>query len=251
MCGHDGHMATLLAATQALVNNRGKIPKGKRVRVLFQPAEEGTGGAKPMIKEGCLDGVQEVYGFHNMPDFDEGDIRVVSGPIMASSTTVKMRVIGQGGHGSVPHMLKDVITCGGAIINNLHTVKSRGIDSKENFIFSITKFESGFTYNVFPDDATILGTIRTYDAKVLEKVKEKMIHIATKTAAAFECKVEFEINDKYPPTVNHPRETEHVVRLAEKHFGKVKTEGLPITAAEDFSYYLLERPGCFYMLGTK
>ena len=168
MCGHDGHTTTLLATTQVLCKNRDKIPKGKKVRVLFQPAEEGTGGAKPMIKEGCLEGVEEVYGFHNMPHFKEGEIRVIPGPIMASSTTVKMRVIGQGGHGSVPHLIKDVISCGGAIINNLHTVKSRGIDSKENFIFSITKFESGFTYNVFPDDAIILGTIRTYDPKVLE-----------------------------------------------------------------------------------
>lgn len=191
-----------------------------------------------MIKEGCLEGIQEVYGYHNIPTFDEGDIRVIPGPIMASSTTVKMRVIGQGGHGSVPHLLKDVITCGSAIIANLHTVKSRCIDFNDIFIFSITKFDSGFTYNVFPDDATILGTIRTFNLRTLEEVKASMIHIATTTAEAFGCKVEFEINDKYPPTVNHKTETEHVVRLAEKYFGSVKTEGLPMTAAEDFSYYL-------------
>lgn len=167
-----------------------------------------------MIEDGCLDGVDEVYGFHNMPYFEEGDIRVKPGPIMASSTTVKIRVVGQGGHGSVPHMLKDVITCGGAIINNLHTIKSRCVDSKENFIFSITKFDSGFTYNVFPDDATILGTIRTYKQEVLNLVKEKLQHIARQTAETFGCQVEFELNDKYPPTVNHETETEHVIRIA-------------------------------------
>lgn len=121
-----------------------------------------------MIKEGCLKGVDEVYGFHNIPNFDEGDIRVVSGPIMASSTMVKIKVIGKGGHGSVPHMIKDVISCGAAIISNLHTVKSRGIDSKENCVFSITKFDAGYTYNVFPDEATILGTIRTYNMQTLD-----------------------------------------------------------------------------------
>lgn len=91
-----------------------------------------------MIKEGCLDGVDEVYGFHNIPNYDEGDVRVCEGPIMASTTKVKINVIGQGGHGSVPHLIKDVITAGSAILNALHTIKSRGIDSKENFTFTLT-----------------------------------------------------------------------------------------------------------------
>jgi hippurate hydrolase len=138
MCGHDGHMATLLSAAEVISKNKNKIPTGKKVRLLFQPAEEGPGGALPMIKEGCLDGVDEVYGYHNIPNFEEGDIRVCEGPIMAKVTTVKIKVIGQGGHGSVPHMIKDVISAGAAILNALHTVKSRCIDSKENFIFTLT-----------------------------------------------------------------------------------------------------------------
>jgi metal-dependent amidase/aminoacylase/carboxypeptidase family protein len=127
------------------------------------------------------------------------------------------------------------------------------VDSRENFVFSITKFDSGFTYNVFPDDATILGTIRTYKKEILELVKEKLYHIARSTAETFGCQVEFELNDKYPPTVNHATETEHVIRVAKKYIGEkhVKSEGLPMTASEDFSYYLLNKPGCFYMLGTK
>lgn len=120
------------------MKNRAKIPKGKKIRLLFQPAEEGPGGALPMIKEGCLDGVDEVYGYHNFPKFTEGDVRVISGPLMAGSTVVKMKVSGKGGHGSVPHMIQDVISAGAAILNNLHTVKSRCIDSKENFIFTLT-----------------------------------------------------------------------------------------------------------------
>ena len=138
MCGHDGHMATLLGAAEVMIKNRHKIPKDKRVRLLFQPAEEGPGGALPMIKEGCLEGVDEVYGYHNIPNFDEGDVRVIDGPIMAEVTVVKIKVIGKGGHGSVPHMLNDVISAATAIHTALHTVKSRCIDSKEHFIFTLT-----------------------------------------------------------------------------------------------------------------
>ena len=102
MCGHDGHMACLMAAAQVLQANRAKIPKNKRVRLILQPDEEGEGGADPMIKEGCLKDVDEVYGFHNIPNFDEGDIRVCDGPFMAAETSVEIKIIGQGGHGSTP-----------------------------------------------------------------------------------------------------------------------------------------------------
>ena len=191
-----------------------------------------------MIIEGCLEGVDEVYGYHNIPNFDEGDIRVVAGPIMASSSMVTITLHGKGGHGSQPHAIIDVLSCGAALVTNLHTVKSRGVDSRENCIFSVTKFEGGHTFNVFPDTATILGTIRTYNTATLETIKSKIKQITLATAAAFGCTADFDVNDKYPPTINHEREVEHVVRLANAHFGGVKTEGLPMTAAEDFSYYL-------------
>jgi amidohydrolase len=206
-----------------------------------------------MIVEGCLEGVEEVYGFHNIPNFDEGDIRVIEGPIMASSSMVTIKINGKGGHGSQPHSVIDVLSAGAAIVTNLHAVKSRGVDSRENCIFSVTKFEGGHAFNVFPDTATILGTIRTYNSTTLETIKDKIKKIVFSTAEAFGCTIDFDVNDKYPPTINHKTEVEHVRRLAEANFGKVrvKTDGLPMTAAEDFSYYLQERPGCFYMLGTK
>ena len=140
-----------------------------------------------MIKEGCLIDVDEVYGYHNIPNFDEGDVRVVDGPIMASSTVFKIKVKGQGGHGSVPHMIKDVISAGAAILNNLHTVKSRCVDSKENFIFTLTQFTSGFTYNVFPDEAFMMGTIRSYNTSTRDLVKNKFKQITETTALAFGC----------------------------------------------------------------
>ena len=167
-----------------------------------------------MIKEGCLDGVDEVYGYHNIPNFEEGDIRVCEGPIMAKVTTVKIKVIGQGGHGSVPHMIKDVISAGAAILNALHTVKSRCIDSKENFIFTLTQFTSGFTYNVFPDEAFMQGTIRSYNDKTLEIIKSKIKLLAENTAEAMGCVADVSLVDMYPATVNHKTETQHIVRIA-------------------------------------
>lgn len=144
MCGHDGHIATLMAAAQVFAHNRDKIPQNKTIRLLIQPAEESqigsSGGAKPMIEEGCLEHVDEVYGFHNIPNFREGDIRVKEGPIMAASTIFECIVSGIGGHGSSPHLCNDVITAAASVVNSLHTIKSRAIDSKENFIFSISKF---------------------------------------------------------------------------------------------------------------
>ena len=115
MCGHDGHMACLLACAEIVQKHLNQIPQGKCIRLLFQPAEEGPGGAKPMIQEGCLKGVDEVYGFHNIPNFDEGDIRVCEGPFFAAVTRVRITVIGQGGHGSTPHKLVDAITCANQI----------------------------------------------------------------------------------------------------------------------------------------
>ena len=130
MCGHDGHMACLMSAASVIAANRHKIPSNKGVRLLLQPAEESPGGALPMVREGCMKGVDEVYGFHNIPNFDEGDIRVCVGGFFAAVTVVKIRVIGRGGHGSTPYKLTDCISAANAIYQALHTIKSRNIDSK-------------------------------------------------------------------------------------------------------------------------
>ena len=116
-----------------------------------------------MIKEGCLNGVDEVYGLHNVPNFDEGDIRVCNGPIMAQVATVHITVKGQGGHGSAPHNIRDPITCASKIYQALHSIKSRNISNRADCSFTICHFTAGSTYNVFPDEAFFQGTIRTYD----------------------------------------------------------------------------------------
>jgi len=127
-----------------------------------------------MIKEGCLEGVDEIYGLHNSPNFHEGDIRVKEGCMMAASSEVKIYVRGKGGHSSIPHKINDVINASMAILSNLHILKSRFLDSKENVVFSICHVQSGHTYNVFPDEAFMEGTVRSYNEEVLKVVEEKI-----------------------------------------------------------------------------
>jgi amidohydrolase len=174
MCGHDGHTTTLLATAFCLQQSLHKIPKSQKIRLLFQPAEEGPGGAQPMVEEGCLEGVDEVYGFHNIPNFEEGDIRVCEGPIFAQSTIVRIKVKGQGGHGSAPHKLHDPINAATAIHLALHSIKSRAVDSRSNIVFSICHIESGHTFNVFPDEAFLEGTIRSYDEPTFSLMKSQI-----------------------------------------------------------------------------
>lgn len=178
MCGHDGHTATLIMAACFLQKHNNEFPNNCTIRLFFQPAEEGPGGALPMIEEGCLDGVDEVYGMHNVPNFREGEIRVKEGPMMASICGVKLIIKGQGGHSSVPHYFKDVISCGATILQNFHLIKSRYIDSRENFVFTITQFHGGNANNVMPDDCMLDGTMRCYNNEVFKIAKEKVVLIA-------------------------------------------------------------------------
>ena len=220
MCGHDGHMATIMAFTQVFCANRDKIPSNKMVRLLIQPAEEGPGGALPMIKEGCLDGVDEVYGYHNIPNFDEGDIRVCEGPIFASVTIVKIKITGQGGHGSVPHKIEDPITAASAVHQALLTIASRNIDSRENIVLSICQIDSGHTYNVYPDTADLKGTIRSFHKPTLAKMKKRINTICKRIAEAHDCTAEVDLTDLYPAVINHKKQTNHVIRLAKKYIGE-------------------------------
>lgn len=252
MCGHDGHMATILSLAQVLINNRSKISSDKLVRLLFQPAEEGPGGAKPMVDEGCLNGIDEVYGYHNIPNFDEGDIRVCEDGFFAKVTSVKITIKGQGGHGSTPHKLRDPITAAAMVHQALNSIKSRNIDSRKNIVFTICQFTSGHTFNVFPDDAFMQGTIRSYDDETLEVMKTRIRSIAEGVAQGFGCTADVALVDMYPAVKNHKEQTDHVIRLAKQHIGEAhfSQEELPLSASEDFSYFLEEIPGCFFALGT-
>ena len=205
-----------------------------------------------MVKEGCLDGVDEVYGYHNIPNFDEGDIRVCEGGFFAKVSSVKIVIKGRGGHGSSPHKLNDPINAATAVHQALNAIKSRSIDNKQNIVFTICQIKGGSVYNVFPDDVEMCGTIRSYDEPTLEVMKRRIREISEHTALAMECDAVVSLEDMYPAVINHKTETDHVIRLAKKWFGEehFSQDELPLSASEDFSYFLMERPGCFFALGT-
>ena len=157
-----------------------------------------------MIKEGCLDNIEEVYGFHNIPNFDEGDIRVCEGAIMAADTQVYITITGKGGHGSSPHKNNDPIVTASMMLNSFHSIKARDIDSRRNIVFSICHISSGHTYNVVPDTASMEGTVRSYDKESLGKMKTRIQTICDNIAESQECTVELKMEDMYPPVINHP-----------------------------------------------
>ena len=157
-----------------------------------------------MVEQGCLNGIDEVYGFHNIPNFEEGDIRVVHGPIFAGSITMEIEVIGQGGHGSAPHRcVKDPITAACNMLNAFHSIKARNIDSRDNVVFTICHIRSGNTHNVFPDSAFLQGSCRYYRKEVREIVVSKIHKIAEEMSKACGCTAKVKINEMSPPIVNH------------------------------------------------
>ncbi|OQS07405.1 amidohydrolase family protein, partial [Thraustotheca clavata] len=251
MCGHDGHMASLMSFSVLLNRKRDQLPPNTSVRLLFQPAEEGHFGAVEMIKDGCLNGVDEVYGYHNMPA-PVGTLLVKPGPVMSHSSRFSIRISGPGGHGSAPHQTTDPIVAAGHIIVAMQSIVSRNVSAQDSAIISITQVHGGEADNVIPSSVVLSGTTRDFSPSVSEIIEQRMKAIVESTAAAFNVKGEFTFRSGYPVTFNTEAEANLVEELAIKALGKdnVSANGLPYAASEDFSYYLQERPGCFFFLGT-
>ena len=166
MCGHDGHMAALVGGAALVARRASRLPAGARVRLLFQPAEEGPGGALPMLEERCLDGVDEVYGMHNWPTMPLGMCRVKAGALMAHVSEFEIVVHGKGAHASQPHASVDAVLVASALVQALHTIVSRTLPSSANAVVSVTMLRAGEAFNVLPDTATLGGTIRDLSAAV-------------------------------------------------------------------------------------
>ena len=255
LCGHDGHIAALCATAIALQRRADRIPSNMTVRLLFQPAEEGPGGALPMIKEGCLDGVDEVYGWHNWPAWPMGRLVVAPGTVMAHVMDMQITIRGRGGHGSQPHVCADPIVCGAAVVSALQTVVSRCLPSWSNAVVSVCTFHSGERFNVIPDTAELGGTIRDVDEQVAKTIRRRLPELVNCVCAAYGCTAEVKLESLYPAVVNHAENVKIVERcsatLKDPLSLTVSQEGIPLMGAEDFSFYLRERPGCFFFLGTQ
>jgi amidohydrolase len=252
-CGHDGHTAILLGTARALMQMRDRI--GGNVRLIFQPAEEGAegGGAKVMVAEGVLQGVREVYGLHNWPGFDKGDVHVKPGTTMAQVHEIYLEIEGVGGHGSQPQLCRDPIVAGAQLVNALQTLVSREIGYEGGAVVSICSFNAGNTHNVIPRSAQLKGTIRTFSTAVSERILRRFHQIVEGVMTTAGTRAKLDLVEGYPVLVNDATCAEAVARVGEAVLGKdrVSSDGLPIAGGEDFAYFTRAIPGAYFFLGAR
>ena len=248
-CGHDGHTAMLLGAAKYLAETRNF--DGTAV-MIFQPAEEGGGGGAEMVKDGLMTrfGVQEVYGMHNWPGRPVGAFSIKPGPIMAAADRFTIRLEGKGGHAAHPHKSVDTLLVGCQVVAALQAIVSRNVDPLEAAVLSICSFKSGDTFNVIPQHATLLGTVRTLKPEVQDLVEARIGETVRGIAAAFGARAEVDYHRGYPVTFNHAEQTEFMTGVARAISQDVETDIAPQMGSEDFSYMLLERPGAYIFLGN-
>ena len=250
-CGHDGHTAMLLGAAHYLSRHRNF---DGTVYLIFQPAEEGGAGAKRMIDDGLFERfpMDAVYGLHNWPGLATGTFGVVPGPMMASSNEFRVVVRGKGAHAAQPHRGIDPVMVAVQIAQGWQTIISREKNPLDTAVLSITQIHAGSATNVIPDEAVLVGTVRTFSTGVLDLVEQRMHHMARAIAAGFNATVEFNFKRNYPPLVNHPEQTAFAVEAMRAVVGadKVDTNVEPTMGAEDFAFMLEAKPGCYVFLGN-
>ena len=249
-CGHDGHTAMLLAAAKHLSRHRNF---DGTVYLIFQPAEEGGGGAREMIKDGLFTQfpMEAVFGAHNWPGMAVGQFALRSGPCYASSNEFRITVKGRGAHGAMPHLGIDPVPAACAMVQGFQTIISRNKRPLDTGVISVTMIHTGEATNVIPEECEIRGTVRTFTTEVLDMIECRMHAMAEATALAYECVCNFEFSRNYPPTINHEAETGFVQQVLADVVGAENVLDFePTMGAEDFSYYLQEKPGCYFMIGN-
>ncbi|HET9823529.1 MAG TPA: M20 aminoacylase family protein [Burkholderiaceae bacterium] len=249
-CGHDGHTAMLLAAAKHLARHR---HFDGTVYLVFQPAEEGGGGAREMIKDGLFEKfpMEAIFGMHNWPGMKAGQFAVCDGPAMASSNEFKITITGKGSHAALPHNGIDPVPVACQMVQAFQTIVTRNKKPTDAAVISVTMIHAGEATNVVPDHCVIEGTVRTFTLEVLEMIERRMKTVAEATCAAFEARCEFEFVRNYPPTINHAAEAEFFRRVARDVVGAENVLPFePTMGAEDFSYFLLEKPGCYFVIGN-
>lgn len=250
-CGHDGHTAMLLGAAHHLAVH-GNFDG--TVYLIFQPAEEGGAGARRMIEDGLFEQfpMDAVYGMHNWPGMAQGTFGVVAGPMMASSNEFKVIVRGKGCHAAQPHRGVDPVMLAVQIAQGWQTIISREKSPLDTAVLSITQIHAGSATNVIPDEAVMIGTVRTFTTGVLDLIEQRMRDIATHTAAGFRASVDFTFKRNYPPLVNHAAETAIAVEAMRAVVGddQVDVNVEPTMGAEDFAFMLQAKPGCYVFIGN-
>ena len=249
-CGHDGHTAMLLGAAKHLAKHRNY---DGTVYLIFQPAEEGGGGAREMIKDGLFEKfpMEAVFGAHNWPGMAVGQFALKSGPCFASSNEFRITIRGKGAHAALPHNGIDPVPVACQMVQAFQTIVTRNKKPTDAAVISVTMIHTGEATNVVPDFAEIQGTVRTFTLPVLDLIERRMREIAQHTAAAFGAEVAFEFHRNYPPTINHRAEAEFVRGVMTELVGADNAlEFEPTMGAEDFSFFLQHKPGAYFVIGN-
>ena len=254
-CGHDGHMATLLGVAGVLKSIERDLPVC--VKLIWQPAEEGGGGAERLVEAGVLDGtvgpkVDAIFGLHGWPGLPVGVVATRPGPLLAATDNFSATFVGRGCHGAYPHLGRDPIVTAAEAVLNLQQFVSRELDPTEPAVVSVGKFNAGTATNIIPDTAVIEGTARTLSEPARVAVASAVERRCAGIAEANDCDVRFDWVEGYPPTINDPAMADYVARVARDAFGadRFLPVARPSMGGEDFAYYLQKVPGCFFFVGV-
>ena len=246
-CGHDGHVAMGVAAARLAAARRA----AGTVRVLFQPAEEGEGGAQAMVAAGVMNQVEMAVGVHLWNELPVGTLGVKAGPLMAAVDRLRIVVRGRGGHGGKPHRSADPVVAAAHVITTLQTIVSREVPPTLAAVVTLGSVHGGQAFNVIPDDVTLLGTIRTFDAELRRSMPERVSRIAAGVTEALGCRAEVEVRPGNPPVVNDAAVAERARRAAARVVGEENVvEPEPTMGGEDMAIYFERAPGCFVFVGS-
>lgn len=250
MCGHDVHTATLLGTARILMELKDSLKTN--VRLIFQPSEESwPGGARAMIEDGVLDGVEEIYGLHAWPVFEAGQFGICPGAYLGQADHFEIEITGIGGHAAMPSFTVDPILIGAQFVTALQSVVSRNVDPLESAVVSVTQFNAGTADNVIPATVKMVGTVRTLDKEVQKKIQYRIEKLLSGITSAHGATFTFDYHEGYPVTFNHEPCVERALWAARAVAGEEQVifPQSPILGAEDFGYYSQKIPACFFNLG--
>jgi amidohydrolase len=250
-CGHDAHMAMALGAATVLTRIRNEL--NGTIKFVFQPAEEGPGGAKPMIDAGVMENPKVDYaiGCHVWPDIAEGTVGVRPGPFLAAMDRFDIKIIGKGGHGAMPHLCVDALEVGTQVVNALQRISSRHISPLEPVVVTVASFHAGTTFNVIPGEAELSGTTRTFNLDIWDSWEQRLEKVVRGVCESMGAEFELKFSKGYPPTINDESMCEVVRRCAAEVVGpEMVIKPDQSMGGEDMSYFLQRSKGCFFALGV-
>jgi amidohydrolase len=250
-CGHDAHMSMVLGAASVLKRIKDRL--SGNIKFLFQPAEEGPGGAKPMIEEGVMESPRVDYavGCHVWPNLPEGEIGVKEGPLMAAMDRFDLKIIGKGGHGAMPHLCVDALEVGTQVVNAFQRVVSRHMNPLSPAVVTVGRFTAGSTFNVIPGEAQMCGTTRTFDREIWTSWPERIERVVRGVCESMGAEYELKYSQGYPPLLNDGEMAEIVRKCARQVVGEDKVvEPEPTMGGEDMAFFLEKAKGCFFFLGV-